>query len=483
MDPKDFISCFPDEILCHIITFLPFESAVQTTFLSTRWKDLWKKARVLHGTIEDAVVTILSLLNDLADLHPPRNKWGFQFNFGHGRALFAAIAPNNTLHLDFSAREHKLSKSFDWLLPLNLPKRDKWPFPYKYEKILELNTPLPTDQQFKIKALYLISVCRLSSKALTSMVSYLPFLESLTIAKCNGVQSLDIENAARLQKLTVMDCPQLEYLCFGGSCLKSFQYRGRLVCFRFNVFCNCNSYRSWLSCVHHRGLYLEDAMLDFRQGPLTHWTWDFKKPSSYTHYYGLYKGSCNCGCTTLFQCFKSILESTDGVESLTLCRWLFEKSFCKKLPSSSIDFEFCFNELKELWWIDCSMERGNINALLCFLKHCPNLEKLYVTIDPKCYDLPSTEKFSAIFAGSDKLNNLKFVKLKGCADETKEMFLARRLIPLFLRTPLIISKQDGRCLRYLLKVPKLEKKGKYPYKFKMVEKPPEIYPDHVHTNL
>ncbi|EOY18187.1 F-box family protein [Theobroma cacao] len=455
MDSKDLISCFPDEILYHIITFLPLESAVQTTLLSTRWKDLWKKAFV-HGSIEDAVATVFSLLNDFAELRPPRSKRGFQFNIGQGRALFAAIAPNDALHLDFSAGEQGLSRSFDWLLPLNLPACDKWPFPYTHDKLLELNLPL---QQFKIKALYLTSVCRLSSKVLTSLVSYLPFLESLTIAKCNGVQSLDIENAARLQKLTVLDCPQLEYFCFGGSsCLKSFQYRGRLVSFRFKPSCKFNSYHSSNEHFCHCGFHLEDAMLDFTQGPLTRWTWDFDMPSSADPPYGFYK-ICNCGSATLFQCVKLILNSIVAVESLTMCRWLFEACF---------NLGFRLPQLKELWWIDCSMERDNINALLCFLNLCSELERLYVTIDPKCYNLPSTDRFSAMINVPDyKLNNLKFVKVEGCAD------VVRQLTPLFLRSR----------LRYVVKVPNLEKKLKYPYSFKLVEQLPEIYSDHVHMNL
>ncbi|WRX11502.1 F-box domain - like 10 [Theobroma cacao] len=44
LDPNDFISRLPDNIFYHIISFLPFQSAVRTTFLSTQWKDLWKEA-------------------------------------------------------------------------------------------------------------------------------------------------------------------------------------------------------------------------------------------------------------------------------------------------------------------------------------------------------------------------------------------------------------------------------------------------------
>ncbi|XP_022764282.1 F-box protein At2g39490-like [Durio zibethinus] len=385
MEPKDLISCFPDEILFRIITFLPFESAVQTTLLSTRWKDLWKKTLVLKGTIEDVLVNIFSLLDDFAELHPPRNTWGFQFDFGQGRVLFVAIAPNNTLHLDFSSGEQEIPRSFDWLLPLNLPSSNQWPFPYNHDK-------------------------------------------SLTIAKCNGVQSLDIHNVARLQKL---------------------------VSFRYQASCKCNP--PWLSFMWNFGLHMEDVMLDFRQGP-TQWTWQYENDFHYTPRYGIYKRN-HCGCATKLKCFKSIGKSIDNVKSLTLCKWFFEESICKKLLSARRNLGFCFNKLKELWWIDCSMERENIDALLCFLKFCPNLERLYVTIDPKCYNLPSTEKFSAIVSVTDKLNDLKVVKLEGYGDEQKEILLARRLIPLFRGNPVILSKSNGTCLRHMVKLHKLEKKG------------------------
>ncbi|MBA0837684.1 hypothetical protein Goarm_009821 [Gossypium armourianum] len=221
-------------------------------------------------------------------------------------------------------------------------------------------------------------------------------------------------------------------------------------------------------------------MLDLRQGPLTEWTWDFK-PSVSPYYYGLLNLERNdCECANKNKCFDSILRTINGFRSLTICRWFFETSMCKKLPFSSRDPLFCLRKLKELWWIDCSMERESINALLCFLKLCPNLERLYITIDPKCYDMPSTAKFSTLVIVPGKLNDLKTVKLEGFADEEKEIFMARRLLPLFGdNNPIIISKSKGEYLKHLVKVAKLEKKGKYPYKFKAVENVDENFSDHL----
>ncbi|KAK8691667.1 hypothetical protein V6N13_075167 [Hibiscus sabdariffa] len=485
IEPTDGISCFPDDILFHIISFLPFESAARTTFLSRRWRGLWRKTLVLERTMEEAVVTIFNLLYDFAEPHRPTNTWGLQFNLGHGQGtlLCVSITPDRTLHLDFSAgEEQEFPASFDWYLPLSLPWRCEWPSPYNQdEKIMELNPPLHFSQQFRIKTLYLVSVSHLSSKALTCLASNLPFLESLTIERCKGLQSLLVEDAGVLQKLVVLDCPQLQSLSFQGPRLQSFRYRGELVSFRLKACCRCYYADVYSMC--DCGLHLEDAMVDLRQGPLTQWTWDFEttvRPHLCSH------GCSHCSCDTEHTCFKLILSSINGVKSLTICRWLFEKTMCKNLYSSSGDPEFYFSRLKELWWIDCSMARHNINALLCFLKLCPNLERLYVTIDHKCYNLSSssTEEFSAIVSAPANVNGLKVVKLEGFAEEQMENFLSRRLIPLFRENnPVIISKADGKCWKQLVKVAKLEKKGKYPYKFKMVENVDERFPDHLHMNL
>ncbi|KAE8676361.1 hypothetical protein F3Y22_tig00111617pilonHSYRG00036 [Hibiscus syriacus] len=358
IEAKDVISCFPDDVLFHIISFLPFESAVHTGFLSRRWKGLWRKTLVLERAMDDAVVTAFNLLYDFDEHNRPKNNWGLQFNLGQGALLFVSVTPDRTVHLDFSAGEQEFPASFDW---------------------------------------------------------------------CNGVQSLVVEDAGVLQKLIVLDCPQLQFLSFQGPRLRCFRYRGDLVSFRFKVCCRCYYATVYSTC--DCGLYLEDAMVDLRQGPLTQWTRDFE-PTVRPHRGS--DGSDSCSCDSKHRCFESILRSINGVKSLTICRWFFEQTMCKSFYSSSGGPELYFSRLKELWWIDCSMARHNINALLCFLKLCPNLERLYVTIDPKCYELSrsSSEKSSSTVSGPANLNGLKVVKLEGFADEEMENLLSRRLIPL-----------------------------------------------------
>ncbi|KAL5718226.1 hypothetical protein ACHQM5_011155 [Ranunculus cassubicifolius] len=45
---EDIISKLPDDILHHILSFLPTSSAVSTSALSTRWRDLWTSVPVLE---------------------------------------------------------------------------------------------------------------------------------------------------------------------------------------------------------------------------------------------------------------------------------------------------------------------------------------------------------------------------------------------------------------------------------------------------
>ncbi|MBA0620848.1 hypothetical protein Godav_006517 [Gossypium davidsonii] len=122
---EDFISSLPDELLFYIISLLPFESAIQTIFLSTRWKFLWNLALVHHGTKEDVPTAVFGFIANFDEHNPTRNIGRFQFLCSEYDLLSAIIAPNNKSHLHFSAENMQNPTHFGWKIELNNPKNLK----------------------------------------------------------------------------------------------------------------------------------------------------------------------------------------------------------------------------------------------------------------------------------------------------------------------------------------------------------------------
>ena len=46
--PVDMFGPLPDEVLCHVLSFLPSREAVQTCRLARRWRHLWRSAPAIR---------------------------------------------------------------------------------------------------------------------------------------------------------------------------------------------------------------------------------------------------------------------------------------------------------------------------------------------------------------------------------------------------------------------------------------------------
>ncbi|XP_012081578.1 F-box protein At2g39490 [Jatropha curcas] len=419
---EDFISNLPNEILFYIISSLPFESAKQTIFLSERWRLLWKTALVQHGTEENFVTTICNFLANFNEQDPLKNTRKFQFHFINGNISLAIVAPNNELHLDFSTGKKEFDRQFKLQLDFN-------------------NNLAGRPSLSTIRSLNLISVNHLTNKAVSLILSKFQSLETLKIRNCNCLQSLSIGSDTKLLSFTIFDCPQLEFLTVRCFKLKTFRFRGLLPSI-------------WLD--YHYNLV--DAFLDFRQGPMR---------SSFTN-----------------QDLDSVLLTIKNVKVLTVCKWTFKTFICPWL--STFLAEFQFYGLKELWWIDNLNQEYDSQALMSFLKLCPSLERLFVTIDPKSYCVEKITSCSTEVAGRNtKLKHLKLVKLDGFVNQEDEILLAQHLGEIVTTEPLILASAVGISLRKLINDPfyQQKQKRKSNYIFVEVKDMNQLCLKHVHMVL
>ncbi|KAK8579373.1 hypothetical protein V6N12_069699 [Hibiscus sabdariffa] len=449
---EDIISSMHDDILSHVISFLPFKSAVQTSFLSTRWKDVWKRNfPEREGTIDEAFAAISTfLLHGCCDLYSeqqPKSDWGFIFNLGKHGFITVAAEPNTALQLDFSNVKHEFPWRFDLFLDIYGPSYSTW----SHHK--------PSSLPVNVKTLHLKSVSRTFSEAVSSMMTDFKFLESLTIENCQGLRSLKLDagSNSRLKKLTILDCQQLESLHLDVYSLRSLRFRGKLLLFE-RGYSNTDWFYPWSG-----DFQLVDAMLDFRQGSQ---------------------------CSNIGSCgFQSFFCDYKDVKSLTLCGWIFEPLIYPMLQLPHIPWSrgLKFNRLVELWWIDYAKERLNSDALISFLRHCPRLTRLYITIDPKSYRRASTmSNYSVELASVSRLQDLKVVKLEGFPCEKEEIKLAKRLQKEFHVEPLTIAKSNYlNCARLMVKAPHVRgllKEGEDSYKFieVRIEHFYDLCPKHLH---
>ncbi|XP_050210739.1 F-box protein At2g39490 [Mercurialis annua] len=373
MAMDDRISTMPNEILFHIISSLPFDSAKQTILLSKRFKFLWETSLVQHGTYEDTSNAISKFLTNFNEQDPSKNTRKLLFHFINGGFLVAIIAPNHNLILDFSNGNQENCVQFTLRLGF-------------------INSQPSSTFTFLVKKLHLIAISYLTTEVVSCITSNFRFLETLKITSCNGLQSLSIDSDTKLLSLTIFDCLQLEFLHIRSFKLRIFRFRGLLP--------------SLWPEYHYN---LVEAFLDFRQGPRM----------------------------MIDRDFGSVLLTIKNVKVLTLCKWTFEALMCPLL--STFVAEFQFYNVKEVWWIESSFEKYDCDSLISFLKLCPSLEQLFVTIDPKCYSMEKTTKYSLEAGKNTKLKHLKMVTLDGFAKEADEIYLAQCLQQIITCEPLIFA--------------------------------------------
>ncbi|KAF8397543.1 hypothetical protein HHK36_016461 [Tetracentron sinense] len=417
----DVISGLSDEILFHITSFLPFESALGTSILSTSWRNLWNRTVadiefdggcIQHlGRLEELVGVIAEYLKSYVGFKLYR-PWRIQFQFNQTKILLATIKGNEELHLDFFMGHHRPTSHFE--CHLDLTRKDL------------INSHCTTNAFRSVKTLHLISISNRIMNTVSTLISFCQLLESLIIAECPGLQYLHIDANKRLKSLTVVDCPQLKTVYVFAYNLESFRYRGPLPWF----------------CLKYIGC-LVDAVLDFRDGP------------------GYYPFSC--------ENLLSFLLDLKNVKILTIHGWLFEVPVPRWLPSAGAIFkrgDFGFTNLKELRWIDSLMDRNKMDVMVSFLKICPSLERIFIEIDSANYGVPRMSSwwgkgehcfwidYTNRYASYKRLKHIKTVKIAGFTNREDERLLVKRLLKeVFALEPVIEATSPENCSRPLVEIP------------------------------
>ncbi|KAF8049163.1 hypothetical protein N665_2281s0006 [Sinapis alba] len=364
------LSSLPLELLLYIITFLPFESARLIPFVSTRFRSVWNQALVLAHIPNGSIEEISHVLSS------------FIHNFNEH------VPSKNTRKMELHFDKSTFASTI--LGPHNTMHMNFFSNGSKNEESfcwrIELDDQIPRHVGFLVKNLCLDSVDSLTHEVVSSMVLDCSLLENLKICGCKGLTSLTIDSPTRLIHLSIFDCPKLGYLDIRTPKLKTLHYRGFLPLIKI-----------------HEHFNLTNAIFDVRQGP------------SY------YNNALEIG---------PLLLVIKNSQSLTLCKWMFEELIKPSISSSWISFQFY--KLHEMRWIDNSMNQENINSLISFLKLCPSIERIFITMDSNTYspkeDIGVDDDHWSKHART--LKNLKLVKLEGSKreDDKNQLMLAMQEI-------------------------------------------------------
>ncbi|ESQ52631.1 hypothetical protein EUTSA_v10016769mg [Eutrema salsugineum] len=371
----DILSSLPLELLLYIISFLPFESARLTPLVSTQFRFVWSQALLVahshNGSTEDISHGVSRFINDFDEHDPSKNTRKLELHLDRSTFLSTILAPHNVMHMSFFfSGDSMKEESFSWRL--------------------DINDQIPRSVEssgFLVKTLCLDSVNSFTHEVVSSMVLDFSLLENLKICGCKGLTSLTIDSPTKLLHLSISGCSQLTYLDIRSCKLKTLNYQGFLPLIKI-----------------HEHFNLTDAILDVRRGP------------------NYYNNALDIGPLLL------IIKNS---QSLTLCRWMYEELIKPSISSSWTSFQFY--KLHELRWIENSMKEENNNFLISFLKLCPSIESLFITIDANTYSSKEEVSFTDNASKhTTELRNLKLVKLEGSKsneeDKNQLIFALQKIV-------------------------------------------------------
>ncbi|KAG7553888.1 Leucine-rich repeat 2 [Arabidopsis suecica] len=203
IDGADFINSMPDDILNHILSFIPTDLAMRTSVLSKRWRHVWYETpcldinvcRLKDGATNQTLtsytapkITSFKLLTSLDHNTAPEIDSWIEF----------AIS-RNVQNLSVFIRDFKYRKTYSFPVFFYLSSSLK-----QLTVTLDFCDMIPTCivSWESLRNLSLRS-CRISDESIHNILSGCPILESLTLDACSLLERLELSKAPSLKRLDI----------------------------------------------------------------------------------------------------------------------------------------------------------------------------------------------------------------------------------------------------------------------------------------
>ncbi|KAJ0264361.1 F-box domain-containing protein [Hirschfeldia incana] len=233
----DRISNLPDEILQHILCFIPMKLAITTSLLSRRWRHVWCEIPSLSLDVD--TLTAASV-NKTLTRYTALNTKSFHLTI----TAYTQNVPYIDRLIKFAMSHNVENLSLDFLHYYYEYKLPDFFCNSSSVKQLEINLSssrmiVPECSVFWTSLHKLsLSWCRLSDDSMAKILSGCPVLEYLTLCNCYGLKVLDLSKSLHLRtldvKLTVPVSVSTKIVAPHIHCLRFLNYES-LSCTLVNV--------------------------------------------------------------------------------------------------------------------------------------------------------------------------------------------------------------------------------------------------------